>query len=130
MGGELRKVPTFLLNFRLPWGVLLAYFEIPDRFVPFVSAGHDPDFDKSTLPSLNKFSSSDRCVARFLQGPIKHKNATLKIVPYVVEGPWVVKSVVGGKPAIIGKLMNDHIIIIIMTHSSFYSSLVPTRKIH
>jgi hypothetical protein len=30
------------------------------------------------------------------------KNKTLKIVPSVVQGPWVVKSVVGGKPAIIG----------------------------
>jgi len=105
MGGELRKVPTFLINFRLPWGVLLAYFEIPERFVPFVLAGHDPDFDKSTLPSMDDFSASDRCVARFLQGSVKHKNSTLKIVPSVVEGPWVVKSVVGGKPAIIGNKM-------------------------
>jgi len=105
MGGELRKVPTFILNFRLPWGVLLAYFEIPDRFVPFVLAGHDLDFDKSTLPSMYSLSASDRCVARFLQGPIQHKNTTLKIVPSVVEGPWVVKSVVGGKPAIIGNKM-------------------------
>ncbi|CAJ1951866.1 unnamed protein product [Cylindrotheca closterium] len=105
LGGELRKVPTFLLNFRLPWGVLLAYFEIPERFVPFVLAGHDPDFDESALPSMDDFSASDRCVARFLQGSVNHKNTTLKIVPSVVEGPWVVKSVVGGKPAIIGNKM-------------------------
>ena len=85
MGGQLGDKPTFIVNFRLPWGVLLAYFEIPERFLPFVRAGYEPDFDKSTLPSLNKMSSSDRCVARFLQGSNEHKNSTLKIVPVVVE---------------------------------------------
>lgn len=100
----MRTVPTFIVNFRLPWGVLLAYFEIPERFLPFVKAGHDPEFDISTLPSLDNMSPADRCVARFLQGPQKRKNQNLKIVPSVVEGPWVVKSVVGGKPAIIGGL--------------------------
>jgi hypothetical protein len=39
MGGNLRDTPTFIINFRLPWGVLLAYFEIPEMFVPFVKAG-------------------------------------------------------------------------------------------
>jgi hypothetical protein len=102
MGGQLRDKPTFIINFRLPWGVLLAYFEIPERFLPFVQAGHEPDFDKSTLPSLDDMPPSDRGVARFLQGTQEHKNSTLKIIPVIVEGPWVVKSVVGGKPAIIG----------------------------
>lgn len=39
MGGHLRKIPTFIINFRLPWGVLLFYNEIPERFLPFVKAG-------------------------------------------------------------------------------------------
>jgi hypothetical protein len=39
MGGQLRNLPTFIINFRLPWGILLAYFEIPEVFVPFVKAG-------------------------------------------------------------------------------------------
>lgn len=39
MGGHLREKPTFVINFRLPWGLLLAYSEIPDMFVPFVKAG-------------------------------------------------------------------------------------------
>lgn len=97
-------MPTFIINFRLPWGVLLLYFEIPERFLPFVKAGHDPDFDMSTLPSLDDMNPTDRCVARFLQESQQHKNENLKIVPSVVEGPWVVKSVVGAKPAIIGEL--------------------------
>ena len=106
LGGDLRRLPTFIINFRLPWGILLFYFEIPERFLPFLKAGHDPDFDESTLPSLDDMTSTDRCVARFLQGSQDHKNSTLKILPSVVEGPWIVKSVVGSKPAIIGKSNN------------------------
>lgn len=98
----LREKPTFIINFRLPWGIFLAYFEIPEKFIPFVRAAHEEGYDKSTLPSLDKWTPSDRCVARFCQSPPSEKNKTLKIVPVVVEGPWVVKSVVGGKPALIG----------------------------
>jgi hypothetical protein len=106
LGGTLREKPTFIVNFRLPWGILLAYFEIPERFLPFVRAGHEPGFDSSTLPPMDSLNSNgDRCVARFLQGSQAHKNKSLKIVPIVVEGPWVVKSVVTGKPAIIGNKM-------------------------
>lgn len=38
MGGRLREIPTFLINFRLPWGVLIAYFEIPELYIPFIKA--------------------------------------------------------------------------------------------
>ena len=105
MGGRLREKPTFIINFRLPWGIFLAYFEIPERFTPFVRAAHEPGYDASMLPSMNSMTPSDRCVARFCQDPQSEKNKKLKIVPVVVEGPWVVKSVVGGKPAIIGNKM-------------------------
>mmetsp|Transcript_26426 Transcript_26426/g.62915 ORF Transcript_26426/g.62915 Transcript_26426/m.62915 type:complete len:763 (-) Transcript_26426:94-2382(-) len=101
-GGRMRTKPTFLINFRLPWGILLAYFEITEKYVPFVRAAYEPDFDKSTLPSMDDMTPGERCAARFLMGSMEHKNKTLKLVPIVVEGPWVVKSVVGGKPAIIG----------------------------
>ena len=129
----MREKPTFIVNFRLPWGILLAYFEIPQRFIPYVRAGHEEGFDKSSVPSLDGLSNEDRCVARYLQGTEQHKNETLKIgtldrmyfcldeaipkltynfsffsqktVPMVVDGPWVVKSVVTGKPAIIGNKM-------------------------
>ena len=101
-GGSLREKPTFIINFRLPWGVLLFYFEIPERFLPFIKAQYEEGFDKSKLPSLNKMTPADRTVSRFLMGSADHKNQTLKIVPVVVDGPWVVKQVVGGKPAILG----------------------------
>jgi hypothetical protein len=105
MGGKLRDVPTMIINFRLPWGVLLYYFEIPTKFVPFMNYRYDPSFDKSKLPSMDGFSGAEVAAARYLQGDDEHKNATLKIVPVVVQGPWVVKSIVGGKPAIIGMKM-------------------------
>lgn len=98
----MREKPTFIVNFRLPWGVLLSYFEIPERFINFVRAGHEEGFDKSVLPPLDNMTPTDRCVARFCQAPQSEKNKKLKIVPVVVEGPWIVKSVVGGKPAIVG----------------------------
>ena len=105
MGGQLRDVPTFIINFRLPWGVLLSYFEIPDMYIPFLKAGHDPDFDKSTLQSTDKMTPSERCVARYCQSSSEEKDTLLKIVPGVADGPWVVKSVVGNKPAILGTKM-------------------------
>eukprot|EP00540_Astrosyne_radiata_P001704 CAMPEP_0116842276 /NCGR_PEP_ID=MMETSP0418-20121206/11420_1 /TAXON_ID=1158023 /ORGANISM="Astrosyne radiata, Strain 13vi08-1A" /LENGTH=291 /DNA_ID=CAMNT_0004472855 /DNA_START=137 /DNA_END=1012 /DNA_ORIENTATION=+ len=100
MGGALREKPTFLINWRLPWGVLLFYYEIPERFVPFLKYRYEEE--KPSLPSLDDMSPADRTMCRWLLGNDKHKNTTLKIVPVVAKGPWVVKSVVGGKPAIIG----------------------------
>jgi len=105
MGGRLREVPTFIINFRLPWGVLLAYFEIPELYIPFIKAGHDPDFDKSTLSSMDDMTPGQRCVARFCKISPEEKDKILKIVPAVADGPWVVKSVVGNKPAILGTKM-------------------------
>ena len=100
-GGRLREVPTFIINFRLPWGVLLFYFEIPKKFVPFVKAGASPD-GAGSLPSLDHMTASERTTCRFLMQDQKYKNERLKIVPIVIDGPWMVRSVVGGKPAIIG----------------------------
>ena len=105
MGGQLRDVPTFVINFRLPWGVLLAYFEIPEMYIPFIRAAHDPGFDKSTLASTKSMTPSERCLARYCQSTPEEKDTLLKIVPGVADGPWVVKSVVGNKPAILGTKM-------------------------
>lgn len=104
-GGSLREKPTFIINFRLPWGVLVFYAEIPKRFVPIVRAAYEAPDEKPNIEELFASSPSDVCVARFLLGDDEHKNKTLKIVPMVVDGPWIVRSVVGGKPAIIGTKM-------------------------
>lgn len=101
-GGRLREMPTFIINFRLPWGVLLLYFEIPKTFVPFVMASASGPDDAKELPPLENMTPSERSVCRFLMHNQTYKNETLKLIPVVIDGPWVVRSVVGGKPAIIG----------------------------
>jgi hypothetical protein len=107
-GGNLRDLPTFIINFRLPWGVLVFYFEIPKRFLPFLQAGYETDFDKSKLPDMKKMTPGDRTVSRFLMANKEQKNCTIKIVPFVVDGPWITRQVVGGKPALIGKKVPTH----------------------
>jgi hypothetical protein len=109
MGGKLREIPTFIINFRLPWGILLFYCEIPTKFIPFLDAStlYGTDEYKELVSTklqsqLNDMTPGDRTVARWCMNDSEYKNKTLKIVPVVVDGPWVVKSVVGGKPAIIG----------------------------
>ena len=109
MGGKLRDVPTLIINFRLPWGILLFYCEISTKFIPFLEAStlYGTEEYKQLVSTklqtiLNEMTPGDRTVARWCMNNSEYKNKTLKIVPVVVDGPWVVKSVVGGKPAIIG----------------------------
>lgn len=71
----------------------------------FLFQRHDPDFDKASLPSMASMTAGERCAARFCEGSSERKDNILKIVPVVVDGPWVVKSVVGNKPAILGTKM-------------------------
>lgn len=74
--------------------------EIPKKYLPFLKYG---DRKGEHPPSMENFTPGDRAVCRFLMGDDAYKNAKLKIIPVVIAGPWVVKQVVGGKPAIIGK---------------------------
>jgi hypothetical protein len=47
-------------------------------------------------------SAGERAMCNFLLSDTDVKNKLWKLVPVVVDGPWVVKRVVGGKPAIVG----------------------------
>lgn len=98
LGGSLRLVPTFIVNFRFPWGVLVLYWEIPHRFTPFLQ----PLADGESPPDLGGMSPAEKTLARFFMASEEEKNARLKLIPYVAEGPWVVRNLVTGKPAIIG----------------------------
>jgi len=109
LGGKLREKPTFIVNFRLPWGVVIFYFEIPERLIPFIRKRYELDYEER-LPALSKMRPSERCLAEFLMADQDEKNKTLKIIPFVAEGPWIVKSVVGSKPAIIGNKLPVHYI--------------------
>eukprot|EP00804_Cyclotella_cryptica_P029879 CCRYP_010791-RB/>CCRYP_010791-RB protein AED:0.40 eAED:0.40 QI:0/-1/0/1/-1/1/1/0/156 len=48
-------------------------------------------------------SPGERGLCNFFLSDSEEKNDVWKIVPIVVEGPWVCKRVVGGKPAIVGQ---------------------------
>ena len=102
LNGELRDKPTFIINYRLPWGVFISYHEIPERFIPFLRKRHGHGSSAVPLPSMEGMSPGEQAMCNFLLSDSEEKDEVLKIVPMVVEGPWVVKKVVGGKPAIIG----------------------------
>jgi hypothetical protein len=103
MNGKLREKPTFIINYRLPWGVFISYHEIPDKFIPFLRKRHGHGSSTVPLPSMEGMSPGEQAMCNFLLSDAEEKDEVWKIVPVVVEGPWVVKKVVGGKPAIIGK---------------------------
>lgn len=109
--GKLRDCPTFILNLRLPWGLLISYYEIPEKFIPYIEACYDKDrVDRAKLEaSLQSLTPGERCLCRFIMNDSAYKNRTIKIVPVVIKGPWVVKQVVDGKPALLGnKLPIDY----------------------
>jgi hypothetical protein len=87
LGGRLADEDTFLVNFMLPFGNLVAYFSIPplDMFPQKLQGVWD----------------------RFCNGDQEYRDARLKLLPVVVEGPWIVKAAVGpGKsPALLGKVI-------------------------
>eukprot|EP00580_Thalassiosira_gravida_P012277 CAMPEP_0201632194 /NCGR_PEP_ID=MMETSP0493-20130528/5914_1 /ASSEMBLY_ACC=CAM_ASM_000838 /TAXON_ID=420259 /ORGANISM="Thalassiosira gravida, Strain GMp14c1" /LENGTH=416 /DNA_ID=CAMNT_0048103667 /DNA_START=98 /DNA_END=1348 /DNA_ORIENTATION=- len=103
--GRLRDVPTFIINYRLPWGVFLSYHEIPERFIPFLRRGNGHGDLSKPLPSTSNMPPGDRALCDFFLSDSHEKDAVWKIVPVVAQGPWMVKKVVGGKPAILGKQM-------------------------
>lgn len=87
LGGKLGEEDTFLVNFLLPFGNFVAYFSIPP---------------------LIKFPKKLRNVwTKFLKGDQQYRDARLKLLPFVAEGPWIVRAAVGpGKsPALLGKVI-------------------------
>ncbi|KAL7480178.1 hypothetical protein ACHAW6_005885 [Cyclotella cf. meneghiniana] len=103
LGGKVRDRPTFIINYRLPWGVFVSFHEIPNKYLPFLQRKHGLGDNSRPLPSLSNMSPGERTLCNFFLSDTEEKNNVLKIVPIVVEGPWVCKRVVGGKPAIVGQ---------------------------
>ena len=89
LGGRLNDKPTLIVNFLMPWGNLVSYFEIKKSSMP---AGTVTVWDK------------------FVAGDQKFRDARLKLLPVVVEGPWVCRKAIGGgnAPAVIGKALPVH----------------------
>mmetsp|Transcript_1796 Transcript_1796/g.3466 ORF Transcript_1796/g.3466 Transcript_1796/m.3466 type:complete len:371 (+) Transcript_1796:48-1160(+) len=103
LAGHARSEPTFILNFIFPWGMLVNYYEIPDLFLPFLREKYEPPQSNIHIPSFSSLAPHERAIVRFLTGSDEERDATLKLIPVCIEGPWVVRQMVSGKPAIIGK---------------------------
>jgi len=87
LGGRLAnaKDDTFLVNFLLTFGNFVSYFSVPP-------------LDQFASPQLAGVWS------RFIQGDQQYRDARLKLLPVVVDGPWIVRAAVpGNSPALLGK---------------------------
>mmetsp|Transcript_21010 Transcript_21010/g.29660 ORF Transcript_21010/g.29660 Transcript_21010/m.29660 type:complete len:402 (-) Transcript_21010:383-1588(-) len=102
LGGKLRQTPTFIVNLRFPWGVLALYFEIPDKLVKFVNYDNSTTANGISASNMQGLTVPEQTLAKFFMGDDTHRNNTLKLVPFVAEGPWAARNLVTGKPAIIG----------------------------
>lgn len=89
LGGKLhrRKEDTLVINFLLPFGNFVGYFTIPPM---------------ETLP--DHFA---HVWTQFRNGNQKYRDARLKLLPVVIDGPWIVRKAVGpgSAPAVLGKVI-------------------------
>lgn len=79
------------VNFVVPWGNLLAYFYRPDG----------PNGKSNSKPRSS--ISSEKLWNRFLNSDEATRNKVLKFIPRIIEGPYMVKKMVGTQPAMIGQ---------------------------
>ena len=88
LGGKLGDEDTFLVNFLLPFGNFVSYFSVPPL----------SEFPNDKLRLVWE---------RFLQGDQQYRDARLKLLPVVMDGPWIVKAAVGNgtAPALLGKVI-------------------------
>lgn len=88
LGGKLEDEHTFLVNFLLPFGNFVAYFSVPPL----------SEFPNKEVASV---------WSGFVNGDQQYRDARLKLLPLVIDGPWIVKAAVGnGKsPALLGKVI-------------------------
>jgi Protein of unknown function (DUF1336). len=77
LGGKLGEEDTFLVNFLLPFGNFVMYFSVSN------------DMPDNVASVWNKFKSGDQ----------RYRDSRLKLLPVVVDGPWIVKKAVGNGTA-------------------------------
>ena len=85
LGGKLDQEDSFIVNFLLPFGNLVAYFSIP--------------------PIEQMPANVAQVWRQFIKGDQQYRDGKLKLLPIVVDGPWIVKKAVGPgtAPAVIGR---------------------------
>jgi Protein ENHANCED DISEASE RESISTANCE 2, C-terminal len=88
LGGKLYEEDTFLVNFLLPFGNFVAYFSVPSL----------EDFPNKQVANV---------WSNFISGDQQYRDARLKLLPIVIDGPWIVKAAVGNgtAPALMGKVI-------------------------
>lgn len=86
LGGKLNDEDTFMVNFLLPFANFVSYFSVPPL----------KDFPNKQVAEV---------WTKFINGDQQYRDARLKLLPLVVEGPWIVKAAVGNgsAPALLGK---------------------------
>jgi hypothetical protein len=123
LNGQLLKQPTIAIVFRFPWGCMNQYFALPDFYRPFLQQHQDsrppsppphdddtmanatsapPSSSSSLLTSMADFSPAQKCFAEWLCASDDEKNARLKLIAHVDEGPFLVRQLVTGRPVLIG----------------------------
>ena len=113
--------PTFIVNIVFPVGKIHMYLvQYYERRVPPAdvlrqrkeakaklgkSASSSSSAAADPLDELNieRVEAFDRLLQQFMEGDDEFRDSTLKIIPRVSEGSWVVKKGVGRVPAILGK---------------------------
>jgi hypothetical protein len=87
LNGKLHEEDTFMVNFLLPFGNFVSYF---------------------TVPPLSEFPDKLATVwSKFVRGDQQYRDKRLKLLPVVMDGPWIVKAAVGNgtAPALLGKVI-------------------------
>jgi hypothetical protein len=111
LGGKLRDKPTFIINFRFPWGVLVYYHEITSKYLPLLRQKYVPSSTTADnfisiddfIKDDNNNTPHDKAMYNFIMGDDTYRNSKLKLIPKVAEGNIIVRKLVKGKPVIIGK---------------------------
>jgi hypothetical protein len=75
----LRDQPTFIANLMLPFGNITAYFALPD----WVDCPEEKVDDPADVKALK----------RFLMGNNEYRNARLKVIPCLVDGPLAIRLI-------------------------------------
>jgi Protein ENHANCED DISEASE RESISTANCE 2, C-terminal len=77
---------------------LILYYEVPEKLRPYMLQQEEANGTND-----RQLTRQEVVLAKWLQGDENYKNDRLKLISYVAEGPWVVRNMVTGRPALIGK---------------------------
>eukprot|EP01083_Nonionella_stella_P111398 326695_1 len=83
---------VFVMNFKTSVGNLVAYWTPSRNMDP--KTAHNPHLK----PYENGHAIFDKMMTQFCEGTDEFRNDRLKIIPMVVEGNWMIRKAVAGKP--------------------------------